>query len=460
MPAKIEWVSNIGTPGLPRDETDLSASFQCFCDSHNLYIAVVVIDDHLVFGQEVFSKTGYDDAVGIFFDGDLKETSKEGFDENDGQIRVSIDNTGKIFIEGWGPLYGHYPYFWESLGVRAAIQQNDTGYNVEISIPYKVLGWTELVPNRRIGMNVHVWDDDDGGDYDCLLGWAVDPDDISHLFTSCYNQVAFTESLEAPATHNYNSNEVSENGTKEIVAVIGNPDQSLTYNDVFSVLNKLSTKDFDTAETILKSKSDKKWSKYMLGMVQFDAGKYNESAETLSQLANDSSDRNVALWARFHLGNTYKNTGENEKARNEYETLISVINEDSGSLRIKNRILEFIAETYEAEGKFSQAAEELRKILQEKPVDWEFQYNKTLHALVRIGAYDDVINYWEKVIQNTNEIEKQLEAKIEIARNCFYKGDYDRASQIAQELINSGVDSKTAFKAQMVLLSISRKSSN
>ena len=51
----------------PSDISDLSGNFRCI----NFYIAVKVRDDRLVFGGEKFGRSHEDDAVEIYFDGDL-----------------------------------------------------------------------------------------------------------------------------------------------------------------------------------------------------------------------------------------------------------------------------------------------------------------------------------------------------------------------------------------------------
>ena len=85
---------------------------------------------------------------------------------------------------------------------------------------------------------------------------------------------------------------------------------------------------------ILKSWDDKIWTRYMLGMVQRDAGKYAACAETFSRIVNESPNRRLNQWSNLQVGLAYKKLGEYGKSRNEFEKLLSEIKQDSGSLEV------------------------------------------------------------------------------------------------------------------------------
>lgn len=55
-------------------------------------------------------------------------------------------------------------------GVEFAVGRADVGYRVEVKFPWATLG-TKPSPGTKIGLDVHVNDDDDGGDRDSKLTW-------------------------------------------------------------------------------------------------------------------------------------------------------------------------------------------------------------------------------------------------------------------------------------------------
>ena len=74
--------------------------------------------------------------------------------------------------------------------------------------------------------------------------------------------------------------------------------------------------------------------------------------------------------------------------------------------------------------------------------------------------YQLAIEVLKKIIQTSSDNEIKLKAQMELARNYFFKGDYDQATQLCNDMLNSEIDSKTALNAKMILLSIDRKRLN
>jgi len=156
----------------------------------------------------------YDDSVEIYIDGDINPASEEGFDNNDAKIRISADNNGKTMLEGLSQSSKiGFPYMWEALGVRAALKQSNDGYVVEASIPYKVLGWDQWETGRRMGMNIRVIDDDDGGQNDGFIGWASGPNYTYFNSTESFNHIVFTEHVTVSVTGQPSDVKVSEDKT-------------------------------------------------------------------------------------------------------------------------------------------------------------------------------------------------------------------------------------------------------
>jgi len=416
--ARIEWFDPKW--GIPENDSDLSAAFTCFHDAYNLYVAVTVKDESFVTEQNVFGLSWYDDSVEIYIDGDINPISEEGFDNNDAKIRISADNDGKTMLEGLSqPSKIEFPYMWESLGVRAALKQNDDGYVVEVSIPYKVLGWEQWETGRQMGMNIRVIDDDDGGQNDGFIGWVSDPDYTYFVSTKSFNHVAFTIPVTISGIGQSGQVEISKDQPQEIIAVIESSDQDQNYDDIFAVLNQFGRQTFrgeyNTAMSILSAQNEKPWNLALLGLVQSTNNKYKECIQTYSQLIDKSQDKSVCLWAGLEVGRAYKNLGEDTKAEDEFDSLLFSLQD--------NWVAEF-----------------------------EF-----IQKLERAGAYRVVIKLLKNLINASEKEEILVNARLALARNYFYIGDYDNATQLAKELINQNVDSKITLDAQMILLSINKK---
>jgi len=195
----------VGVAGLyePSDSTDLSGNFRCILDRDNIYLAIVVHDDTLVFGEEDFGKYWNDDSVEIYLDGDLVPPSeKKGFvradgwdydyDANDAQIRISKDSTGKVVMDGFG-MFGQRPLplpgLWESLWIVAAFKETPGGYTVEVKIPKIVFISTPFKVGIEIGLGVMVYDDDDGGGADSKISWTADPESIAWKSTEPFGRL-------------------------------------------------------------------------------------------------------------------------------------------------------------------------------------------------------------------------------------------------------------------------------
>ena len=156
-------------------DTDLSGDFRVFADSEYIYVAISVVDDKLVFGEEdAFATAWRDDAVFIYLDGDLRDLTNDEYDTNDAIIIVSKDAHRGVKLEGYGGLSAPIavPYHWGVLGVKAAVKISDQGYDVEVGIPWSVVGLKIVSEATTIGFGVAVSDDDDGGVRERKIGWV------------------------------------------------------------------------------------------------------------------------------------------------------------------------------------------------------------------------------------------------------------------------------------------------
>lgn len=171
---------------------DLSASFRAFADQDYLYVVVEVADDRLVFGDsQTYGRGGHDDMVHIYLDGDLEKKNTEilipmrsDYDDNDSVIGITRNQNGMVVLEG-SLLETRImaPYLWNAVGVQAAVREQKDGYVVEVQIPRDVLGLEAFRKGTKIGLNVAVTDDDDGGWRDNKLGWSGDVENLGSLTT-------------------------------------------------------------------------------------------------------------------------------------------------------------------------------------------------------------------------------------------------------------------------------------
>jgi hypothetical protein len=139
-------------------DEDCSAYFKALWDAQNLYMLVDVTDDSLKNDSD--SELWYqDDCVEVFIDGD--NSKSDNYDTDDAQYHFDWDRTK--------PTMNNFEH--GSLnGVQFAMVTTEKGYRTEIKFPWSTLG-TKPSAGAKIGLDVHVNDDDDGGDRDSKLTW-------------------------------------------------------------------------------------------------------------------------------------------------------------------------------------------------------------------------------------------------------------------------------------------------
>jgi len=138
------------------ERADLTAYYRAMWDENNLYVLVNVMDDVLKNDSDEFY---LDDAVEVFIDADNSKSA--GYGSNDYQYYFEWAEAN--------PRMGETRR-GRTDGVEFAVGRADVGYRVEIKFPWTALG-TKPSPGTKIGLDVHVNDDDDGGDRDTKLTW-------------------------------------------------------------------------------------------------------------------------------------------------------------------------------------------------------------------------------------------------------------------------------------------------
>ncbi|MCL5281712.1 MAG: hypothetical protein M1376_17580, partial [Planctomycetes bacterium] len=140
----------------PSSEADLSANFKAMYDKQALYVLVDVTDDQLVSDS---AESWLDDGVEIFIAADNNKS--DVYSDKDYQYHFDWDASAPALGES------HHN---QTNGVQYAFARTDKGYRLEAKIPWATLG-TAAAVGKKIGFDVHVNDDDDGGDRDTKILW-------------------------------------------------------------------------------------------------------------------------------------------------------------------------------------------------------------------------------------------------------------------------------------------------
>lgn len=141
----------------PSSKEDLSADFQVLWDKDNLYIYLQVNDDSL---QNDSQDHYQDDSIEIFIDADNSKSGSYG--TNDYQYYFSWDKDK--------PSAGIYNKGNIQDTIKYKLVTNKTGYGLEVMFPWVTLGAKAQI-GTKIGLDVHVNDDDDGQDRESKITW-------------------------------------------------------------------------------------------------------------------------------------------------------------------------------------------------------------------------------------------------------------------------------------------------
>jgi len=143
--------ADTGSEAIQGDD-DLSAELYSRWDYDYLYFAIRVWDDIRVVDSGEF--LWHDDAVEIGLDGLY---DYQGWRSDDQRYTIRVDGAMVPLQEG--------------TGVVTAVHEILGGYQIELAVPWQSLGAVPAVAGRRIGLNLGLSDDDDGGGYDARLVW-------------------------------------------------------------------------------------------------------------------------------------------------------------------------------------------------------------------------------------------------------------------------------------------------
>ncbi len=134
---------------------DLSAKFKVLWDYENLYLLVRVYDDAKV--RDSNRDYYQDDDLEVYLD--LDNSKHDYYDADDFRYRFTYQDS--LIVEKAQHA---------TQGVHSGIQMLNDGYRIEINFPWNTLTG-EAVPEKVIGFEVQLNDDDDGGNRDAKLAW-------------------------------------------------------------------------------------------------------------------------------------------------------------------------------------------------------------------------------------------------------------------------------------------------
>jgi hypothetical protein len=140
--------------GTPTTSADLGAGFRAAWDANRLYVLVEVTDDQL---RNDSANPWEDDSVELMLDGDFSRNGRyDG--ANDYQLIFGVGDS--TFSVGTGGVTTP-----AIVGVQFATRAVTGGWVLEASVPWTAIG-TSPILNGRLGLDVAVNDDDDGGTRD------------------------------------------------------------------------------------------------------------------------------------------------------------------------------------------------------------------------------------------------------------------------------------------------------
>lgn len=153
----VHRIENVLTPGPP--DNDLGGEWRALWDEAALYYLVSVVDDDPV---TVPGEVWKSDNVEIYLDPDNSRESSYD-DENDAQI---------LFERGTDAAHRGTNTFPGFVQENLVVDQTETadGWRVAVTIPWDELN-TDPSVGHRLGTDVHVGDNVDGGERDAKIGW-------------------------------------------------------------------------------------------------------------------------------------------------------------------------------------------------------------------------------------------------------------------------------------------------
>ncbi len=149
----------------PDSEADFSAGFKTAWDKQALYLLVDVVDDKPINDSTEF---WLDDTVEVFIDSD--NSKSQVYEDKDYQYHFDWEGSRFVAASNQGESRHNHME-----GVKTVAMPTEKGYRFLITFPWSTL---DIKPGvgTKIGLDVHVNDDDDGEDRDTKLMWNTEND--------------------------------------------------------------------------------------------------------------------------------------------------------------------------------------------------------------------------------------------------------------------------------------------
>ena len=160
-------------------DKSVSATYKAMWDNENLYVFVQVTDEARQSDSPDFTQ---DDSIEIFIDADNSKTGD--YDDNDYHFYFKWNGENPVIGLANGKKVP------DGIKYKLASLNINKNYNLEVKFPWAVIG-TRAYPNAKIGFDVHVNDDDDGGDRDCKVTWC-DRGDLAWQNTCLFGTAELT----------------------------------------------------------------------------------------------------------------------------------------------------------------------------------------------------------------------------------------------------------------------------
>ena len=168
---------------------------------------------------------------------------------------------------------------------------NSKGYTVEAAIPVALLesfGWGQA---DELGMNIRVYDDDDGDQCESVIEWTGNP---VNPYKDAFNQVRFIDTGSDDSTSE-TQDQISEN-VQEVEIVLTEPTEQ---TDSESLENRLG-----------------------LALVLEKEGKYSECIASLNDIISECNDTELLNKCKLALGRNYFFLADYSNARKICDDLI------------------------------------------------------------------------------------------------------------------------------------------
>ncbi len=143
--------------GTISSSSDLSGEWKIAWDANHLYVLATIDDDVRANDS---ANPWDDDSLEVYLDGD--DSKATSYTADDYQL-VFGWNDGRV-VEAHGKSVA---------GITFAKTDTATGYRIEARIPWSSINATPPTVGRRLGVDVHVNDDDDGGARDGKLAFSA-----------------------------------------------------------------------------------------------------------------------------------------------------------------------------------------------------------------------------------------------------------------------------------------------